>query len=256
MARTLDPEQLIGSTAVDRHGEKLGKIGSVYLSDETGHPEWVTVKTGLFGLKESFVPLGGADLREHEVVTAVAKEKVSDAPRVDADGHLSPEQNDELYRYYGLQQQAGPPRAERRDRATAAPAADRRGGRDDRRAGRGDQAEVVRSEERMRVGTEAVPTGRVRLRKYVVTEQQEAKVPLRHEEVRVQREPIENGAPGQGRIEEAEQDVTLYAEKPVVRTETVPVEKIRLNKQQVTEEHTVRGEVRKEQVDVTDDTRR
>ncbi|WP_324277596.1 PRC-barrel domain-containing protein [Blastococcus brunescens] len=52
---------VIGSTAVGSDG-KLGTVGEVYLDDETGRPEWATVRTGMFGTKESFVPLADADL--------------------------------------------------------------------------------------------------------------------------------------------------------------------------------------------------
>ncbi|MBB4686897.1 DUF2382 domain-containing protein [Amycolatopsis jiangsuensis] len=259
MTRNLDPQQLVGSTALDRDGEKLGKIGSVYLSDDTGDPEWMTVKTGMFGHKESFVPLQGAVLRDEDVVAQVPKQKVSDAPQIDADGHLSTDEGDELYRYYGLQQSgrhAQNPGEGAQPAAGAVPGTGRRKAAPGEHAARGENAEVTRSEERLRVGTESVETGHVRLRKYVVTEEQEMKVPVRHEEVRVEREPIERGEPGEARIEEGEQEVTLHAEKPVVNTETVPVEKVRLDKQQVTEEETVHGQVRREEIDVDDDTQR
>lgn len=43
---SLQPEHLIGSTAVDPDGNKIGKIGQVYLDDATGQPSWVTVSAG------------------------------------------------------------------------------------------------------------------------------------------------------------------------------------------------------------------
>jgi len=57
-------EQVIGQSVHGRDGDKLGKVGQVYLDDETGKPEWATVQTGLFGTKESFVPLAQADLTD------------------------------------------------------------------------------------------------------------------------------------------------------------------------------------------------
>src|SRR5215218_9172849 len=94
--------QVIGSTAVGNDGGKLGKVGEVYLEDETGRPEWATVQTGLFGTKETFVPLAQADLSGDQVRLPYAKAKVKDAPRIYTDGHLSPKEEAELYRYYGL----------------------------------------------------------------------------------------------------------------------------------------------------------
>jgi len=83
---------LMGSTVRDSAGEKIGKVGQVYLDDTTGQPEWVTVRTGLFGTKESFVPLAAARVEGDELVVDIAKSKVHDAPRIDEDGHLSEEQ--------------------------------------------------------------------------------------------------------------------------------------------------------------------
>src|ERR671926_1068514 len=94
--------RVIGKDVYDSSGEKIGSASEVYLDDESGQPEWVTVKTGLFGTKESFVPIRDADLTDQGVRVSVSKDKVKDAPKVDADGHLSPQEEEELYRYYGL----------------------------------------------------------------------------------------------------------------------------------------------------------
>jgi hypothetical protein len=86
---------------VSQDGEKIGGIGDFYLDDETDVPTWVTVKTGLFGTKESFVPLEGARIAEENLVVPYTKEHVKDAPRVDADERLEPGEEDRLYRHYG-----------------------------------------------------------------------------------------------------------------------------------------------------------
>ncbi|MEV4057449.1 PRC and DUF2382 domain-containing protein [Amycolatopsis sp. NPDC049688] len=249
MASTMQPQELIDSAVVDPEGNKLGKVGNVYLADATHQPEWITVRTGLFGTKESFVPLSGAHTDQDGVHVQVDKESVSDAPRIDADGHLSPEESAQLYRHYGLPV----PRSSadgRMDRGKNTAGRDAMGRRDKR-----DDRSMTRSEERLNVGTEQVETGHVRLRKYVVTEEQQVTVPVRHEEVRIEREPVTRGD-GRAEIGEAEQDVVLHAEKPVVRKETVPVERARLRTETVTDEQTVSGKVRKEQFDVSDDDRK
>lgn len=277
MAKTMQPQELIDSAVVDPAGNKLGKVGNVYLADATHQPEWITVKTGLFGTKESFVPLSGAHTDKDGVHVRVDKDAVSDAPRIDADGHLSPEESAQLYRHYGLPMPRTSPdgrmgdrtqgrdpamggtRKERPERAQAGMADAGQGvaGRGKAETGRGksemDDRAMTRSEERLNVGTEQVETGHVRLRKYVVTEEQQVTVPVSHEEVRIEREPIKDGGRGKAEIGEAEQDVVLHAEKPVVRKETVPVERARLRTETVTDEETVSGEVRKEQFEVTDD---
>lgn len=249
MARTMQPQELIDSAVVDPDGNKIGKVGNVYLADATHQPEWITVKTGLFGTKESFVPLSGARTDKDGIHVQVDKDSVSEAPRIDADGHLSPEESTQLYQHYGLPVPRTSPDGRTDGRTDRGPAAmGGRGKRDDR-------ASMTRSEERLNVGTEQVETGHVRLRKYVVTEEQQVTVPVRHEEVRIEREPIKDGQRG-AEIGEAEQDVVLHAEKPVVRKETVPVERARLRTETVSDEQTVSGKVRKEQFEVTDDDRK
>jgi sporulation protein YlmC with PRC-barrel domain len=93
---------LMGSTVRDGAGDKIGKVGQVYLDDTTGQPEWVTVRTGLFGTRESFVPLAAARVEGDELVVDVPKDRVTAAPKIDEDGHLSEEQEAELYSYYGV----------------------------------------------------------------------------------------------------------------------------------------------------------
>src|SRR4051812_24165031 len=94
--------RVIGQDVYDESGDKIGSAAEVYLDDETGQPEWVTVRTGLFGTKESFVPIRNADLTDNGVRVPVSKERVKDAPKIDTDGHLSPQEEQELYRYYGM----------------------------------------------------------------------------------------------------------------------------------------------------------
>lgn len=115
---------------------------------------------------------------------------------------------------------------------------------------------MTRSEERLRVGTEGVGTGRVGLRKYVVTENVTTQVPVSHEEVRVEREPVTeaNRDPAMGGpdIAEAEHEVTVHAERPVVEKEAVPVERVRLGTEKVSEEQEVSETLRKEQIEEPD----
>jgi len=115
---------------------------------------------------------------------------------------------------------------------------------------------MTRSEEQLHVGTEKVEAGRARLRKYVVTENVTQTVPVSHEEVRLEREPVTDanrGAAVSGSdISEDEHEVTLRAERPVVNKETVPVERVRLGTETVTEDHEVSETLRKEQIDDPD----
>ena len=94
--------RVIGQDVYDESGDKIGSASEVYLDDETGQPEWVTVRTGMFGTKESFVPIRNADLTDDGVRVPISKSKVKDAPKIDTDGHLSPQEEQELYRYYDM----------------------------------------------------------------------------------------------------------------------------------------------------------
>ena len=109
------------------------------------------------------------------------------------------------------------------------------------------------SEERLRVGTEKREAGRARLRKYVVTDTETVTVPVSREEVRIEREPITDANIGNATagpaISEEEHEVILHEERPVVATEAVPVERVRLDTEPVTEDVEVTEEVRKERVE-------
>jgi uncharacterized protein (TIGR02271 family) len=229
-------DRLIGMTAADREGSKIGNVGQVYLDDATGQPEWVTVSTGLFGHRESFAPLYGSEIRGDRLVLAVPKELVQDAPTLDDDGHLAESETSALYQHYaGILNAAGDSGQERAGQSSGA----------------ADDA-MTRSEEQLRVGTERVEAGRARLRKYVVTEQVTTTVPVSHEEVRLEREPITDAnrdpALSGADITEQEHEVTLHAERPVVEKEAVPVERVRLSTETVGGEEEVSEQVRKEQI--------
>ena len=91
-----------GRAVIDRDGEKVGKIDAIYLDQQTDTPEWALVNTGLFGSKSSFVPLTGAAPHGENVAVTVTKDQVSEAPKVDPGQELTPDEEAELYRHYGV----------------------------------------------------------------------------------------------------------------------------------------------------------
>lgn len=96
-----DLEKILRATVYDRDGDKVGGVGQVFLDEETGRPSWVTVKAGLFGRSESFVPYDDtAGVRDDRIDVAYAKDFILGAPRVDAEGHLDRAQERELDAYY------------------------------------------------------------------------------------------------------------------------------------------------------------
>jgi uncharacterized protein (TIGR02271 family) len=248
-----DAYQWHGRTMVGSDGEKIGKITEIYEDPQTGKPEWATVSSGLFGTKSNFVPLAGASPDGENVRAQVTKDQVKDAPGVEADGDLSEQEERRLFEYYNVAYTtAGSTTAEGR------PGAGERG-----QTGRGtvgrdvsgpetDEA-MTRSEEELRVGTLEREAGRARLRKYVVTESVTKTVPVQREEVRVEREPITDAnrdeAMSGADVSEEEHEVVLYEEEPVVEKRVVPKERVRLDKETVSEQREVTEEVRKEQID-------
>ncbi|QHC25317.1 PRC-barrel domain-containing protein [Streptomyces sp. GS7] len=98
------PQSLTGLHVVDAEGAKVGIVQQVYRDDATNDPEWITVRTGLFGMKETFVPLAGARRTGDELQVPYTKATIKEAPRIDADGHLDPSEEERLYRHYGLKQ--------------------------------------------------------------------------------------------------------------------------------------------------------
>ncbi|MEV0692168.1 PRC and DUF2382 domain-containing protein [Streptomyces sp. NPDC050388] len=328
---------LLDHPVYDGEGNRIGEAKHVFFDDMSGRPEWVSVRTGMFGSNESFIPVRDAELVEDHLEVPYLKDKVKGAPDVDVDaqGHLSESEEHRLYEYYGIDWSgvlrddtarsgegrgdrhpgtskagtagaagaagvagaagtagttgtsgaAGTARTTGRDRTvptantatagaagaptttgkagrTSSVAAAGATGRSTARGGPGADS-MTRMEEEMHVRVERRETGRARLHKYVVTEEIEKTVPVRHEEVRVVREPIteaEREAALSGtEIGEADYEITLHEERPVVETRAVPVERVRLTVEERTENETVRGRVRKERIEsegVPDDTLR
>jgi uncharacterized protein (TIGR02271 family) len=247
---------LIGSELLDANGDKIGKIGQIFLDDQTGQPEWATVNTGLFGTNESFVPLADANLTGDALQVPYNKDKVKDAPNVDVDGgHLDEAQEADLYRYYGLEysdRDSGLPTGNRPEYGTAM---DRGAAHDT--SGRNTDDAMTRSEEQVHTGTEKVTAGKARLRKWVETEDVNVSVPVTKEKARLETEPITDAnrdlALGGPDISEDEHEVTLTEERPVVAKETVPVERVKLTKDTEQHEEQVSEQVRKERVEAEGD---
>ncbi|WP_298584994.1 PRC and DUF2382 domain-containing protein [uncultured Kocuria sp.] len=321
---TYDVNALLSATAYGSDGDKIGKVEQVFLDDNTEEVTFVTVNTGLFGAKESFVPVDGAQQDGDRFVLPYTKDVVKDAPNVDADQHLSPAEEEEIYRYYKMNY-AGADAGDRdrdltdRDRTAGVAGTEDVADRDDRYAADTDRnavpatgtadtagyAEtdrdatdrnstagiadvdrsvtdrdrdltdrdrdltdrdrdltdradngVVRHEEQLHVGKEQRETGRARLRKYVVTENETVDVPLEREEVRVERTPLNGNESTSGTIGEEDVEVSLHEERPVVAKDTVGVEKVGLEKDTVRDTERVDADVRKEQVEVETDAER
>ncbi|NAZ86771.1 DUF2382 domain-containing protein [Kineococcus sp. T90] len=284
-------EELYGATVTGTDGDKIGKVDEVYLDNATNQPEWVSVKTGLFGSNVSLIPLSQASVSGETITVPFDKAKVKDAPHHDPGHELSERDEDDLYAYYGIASSGGTVTETStttsgtsgttgiadlggRDRSeyettttgreeTAGTAvtggttgADVRGAGHDTSGPNTDDA-MTRSKEELRVGTERREAGRARLRKYITSETVTRSVPVSHEEVVVEREPITEANRGAalsgGDLTEEEHEVTLHEERAFAAKETVPVERVRVGTKTVTGEETVSAEVREEHIDLDTD---
>ena len=255
-----------GRNAVDSDGNKIGKIEQIYIDAETGKPEWLAVTTGLFGSKVSFIPIAETSKASEdggEVRVPYDKQQVKDAPNAEADGELSQEEEADLYRHYGLDyseyhSDSGLPEGQQNARFGRRRSDHEAVGRDT--SGPATDDAMTRSEEELRVGKASRERGRARLRKYVVTENVQKTVPVQREEVRVEREPITDANVGYAKhgpaISEEEHEVTLHEEEVVTEKRAVPKERVRMDKQTVTDEESVSEQVRKEQIEAEGDAKK
>jgi len=237
-----DTGQLIGRNAVDRSNSKIGTISDVYVDDETGQPAWLAVNTGTSGSKVSFVPLAGAEVSGDAVVVGYDKSKVKGAPKEKVDGHLSPDEEDELYTYYGIAGQSA-------DRGRSGDGGDT--------SGRETDDAMTRSEEELDVQTRTQQAGRARLRKWVETEEVHTTVPVQREKARLVTEPITDANRGDAMagddLTTDEHEVVLTEEVVDVDKRVVPKERVRLEKETETDEVVVGEEVRKERIEMDQD---
>jgi uncharacterized protein (TIGR02271 family) len=217
-----------GRTAVGADGSKLGKIEEIYLDAETRRPEWALIQTGMFGGKSSFMPLEGATSDGDQVQAPFSKDQVKDAPQMEPDGELSQQDEAALYSHYGLDY----------DESRSDSGLPEGGGSNGGKRDRADDADMIghdtsgpttddamtRSEEELSIGTTKRETGKARLVKHIVTENVTKTVPVQHEEVRIEREPItdanRDAATAGGELTEEEHEVTLHEDEVVVDKQT------------------------------------
>jgi uncharacterized protein (TIGR02271 family) len=242
---------------LDRLGHRVGRIETVHDDQQTGCPMWAAVQIGLFATRRALVPLVGAREQGERVRVPVDKEHILRGPRIDRGSTIAHDTEAALYRHYRIE----------RSQPLSAPAAGRPEGGGRQGEGGGSQAEgggsagegggsgetaMTRSEEELSVGTTRRKTGRVRVRKYVVTEHVQRTIPVRREEIRVEHEPMaeEQRGGGQG-LEEVsdEHEITLREEVPVVEKRVVPRERVRVTKGTRVDRAEVKERVRRERIE-------
>ncbi len=242
-----DTRLLTDRTALDCNYSKIGRIADVYVDKATGRPEWLAIKTGLFGTKLSFAPLTGAHVYGDDVVVRYDASLVKDAPKVEADGQLTADQELDLYRHYGI------------DLNAITGNGGKRGGRaKENESARGTAETMTRSEEQLDVKKRTRHSGTARLRKWIETEDVEVRVPVQHEKVRVITEPITDASHDKAMavddLTTGQQEIVLNEEVVEVEKRVVPKERVRLETETESDEVPVNDTVRKERIEFEQDT--
>jgi uncharacterized protein (TIGR02271 family) len=280
-------DQYAGYTVVDEGGSKIGKVDDLFL-DESDQPEYFGVKMGFLGTSSTLIPADISTINNEQGFIEVSQPKstVQDGPAFDDDREITPEYENEVRSYYGLgpiessgsysdyEETNGHSGAGTTDSTTAGTVGpgmsmgDTETGEfrehDLNQEGLSqpgsdledeDELRVQRSEEELRAGTREREAGAMKVRKRVRTDREQIEVPTKHEEVTVERVPVE-GEATEAQIGEDEVSVPVTEEEVVVDKRAVAKEEIRLRKDVVEDTEVVEEDVRREEIDVEDATER
>ena len=234
---TTQAEELLGARVTGNDGKVVGTVEQVFRDDVDGTPAWARVRSGKTG---RFVPLASSQVTSEGLNVPFDSQKIMGGPNIDAGQHMSAAQAEELSRYYGMTVPAQSQPRKMTDDATS-------------QGTMTDEDWLVRQEERVRVGTETIETGRVRLHKYVDVEPIQQAVHVFHEEYDIERIPIGADETIRGGMQEVAQELILHEERAVFQKEVVPVERVRLVARRVEEDKTFASEVRRERIEIEPD---
>ena len=272
-------DRYAGYAVYDPDGDKIGKVDDLFV-DENDQPEYIGVKIGLLGTSSTLIPWELVEVRDTESTLIVSADDahVKDGPTFDDDQDITPEFESEVYSYYGLQQGDS---TEERGAYADYPSSDAgavgpgmREGDTETGEFRGhsegdegvaqsggsdledeDELRVQRTEEELAAGTREREAGALRVRKRVRTDRETIEVPTRHEEVTVERVPA-SGEATEAEIGDEEVSVPVTEEEVVVEKRPVAKEEVRIRKDVVSDTETVEEDVRREEVEVEDETER
>ena len=270
-------DHFAGYEVYDNSGEKIGKVDDLFV-DENNNPEYVGVKMGFLGTSSTLIPMDlvTVDDSAGRLVTSADKQTVKDGPTFDDDREITPEYEEQVRSYYGLGSLTGTGErgsyeaysgsggvgagmtmgdtesGEFREHGLEEEGVSDQSGSDLEDE---DELRVQRSEEELRAGTREREAGALNVRKRVVSERQSIEVPTRREEVTVDRVPVE-GEAAEADIGDDEVRVPVTEEEVVVEKRPVAKEEVRVRKDVVEDTEVVEEDVRKEEVDVDDQSGR
>ena len=267
-------DRFAGYTVYDQSGSKIGKVDDLFV-DENDQPEYIGVKMGFLGTSSTLIPMQAVTVDEasQSITVSSDKDTVKNGPTFDDDREITPEYENQVYSYYGLQAAQG---SEERgaygeyygEEHPGVAMGDTESGefREHDPAEEGvsepgsdlddeDELRVQRTEEELRAGTREREAGAMNVRKRVRTDRERMEVPTRREEVTVDRVPINSETTG-AEIGDDEVSVPVTEEEVVVEKRPVAKEEVRIRKDVVEDTEVVEEDVRKEEVDVDDQSGR
>ena len=264
-------DRYAGYEVYDRDGNKIGKVDDLFL-DELDNPEYIGVKMGFLGARSTLIPWEMARIDEggDRIVVSVDRATAKEGPAFDDDEEITPEYEEQVRGHYGgyygeeTDRESGErhpgvamgdidrERGEFREHDPRAEGTRERGSDLDDE----DELRVQRTEEELRAGTREREAGSFNVRKRVRTDREQISVPKRREEVHVERVPVGDREASEADIGEDEVYMPVTEEEVVVEKRPVAKEEIRLRKDVVEDEEIIEEDVRKEEVDVDDETER
>src|ERR671913_242629 len=273
-------DRYAGYTVYDQDYEKIGKVDDLFL-DESDQPEYIGVKMGFLGTRTTLIPFEMVRVNDAQQTIKVAadKETLKNGPTFDDEREITPQFENEVYSYYGLQrtQTVGNTGSygsyysdEGTDAGNVGPgmtmgdtetgefrelAAHDEGVHQSRGDDLADEDElrVQRTEEELAAGTREREAGQLKVRKRVRTDRESIEVPTRREEVTVERVPVE-GEATEAEIGEDEVVVPVTEEEVVVGKRPVVKEEVRVRKDVIEDTEVVEEDVRREEIEVEDET--
>ena len=244
-------DRYAGYAVYDPAGEKIGKVDDLFL-DRSDEPEYVGVKMGFLGTRSILIPwdaVSTADDAGSAINVDIDKDRAKNGPTFDDDREITPEFERHVYSYYGLEYATEDRGAYGDFYGETATATDVGSTTDE------DELRVKRSEEELTAGTREREAGQLKVRKRVRTDREHIEVPTRHEEVSVERVPA-SGEATEAEIGEDEVVVPVTEEEVVVDKRPVVKEEVRVRKDVVEGTETVEEDVRREEIEVEEETER
>jgi uncharacterized protein (TIGR02271 family) len=272
-------DRFAGYTVYDQNYDKIGKVDDLFV-DENDQPEYIGVKMGFLGTRSTLIPMDLARVNDERQLIEVAadKETVKDGPTFDDDREITPDFENEVYSYFGLQRSDATENGayysdeETAGTGTAGPGITmgdiesgtfrehppgEEGVYDQAGSDPEDELRVQRTEEELTAGTREREAGALNVRKRVRIDHETVEAPTRHEEVTVERVPVEGEATAsEAEIGDEEVRVPVTEEEVLMEKRPVAKEEIRVRKDVVEDVETVEEDVRREEVDVEDQTER